>query len=484
LIKPDSLKIKSWFFYLSADNQKKKAMRPNLLLLISSFLLLIFGCENQPPAEDVEEIIFENVSVIPMNIDRVLTGQSVVIREDTIFSVAPSTEVSPGSKSTVIDGTGKFIMPGIAEMHAHIPNPESSLSVEDVLFLYLSNGITTIRGMLGHPSHLQLMKDVKEGNVLGPTIFTSTPSFNGNTAATPELTDSLVRVYKTAGYDFIKIHPGVPLASFDKMVETANEVGIGFSGHVPVEVGIRHAIESGYGSIDHADGFIRGIVPDDAGLDLTRNDFFGMSFANDLDEGLIDDLVAMTSKNKVWVVPTQSLFDRWASPVPADEYASQPEMKYLPNPTIDQWVRSKNNLLANDYNAEDWMTFNNARKRILKALNDNGQGLLLGSDAPQVFNVPGFSIQHEMIGLVAAGISPFDVLRGGTLNVAAFFEQTGEFGQISKGAIADLILLDANPLENINAMKAINGVMVRGRWLDRAFIDRELEKIAEKNETN
>ena len=182
--------------------------------MLSQIILLIipvcfYSCQPASTQEqDVEQTIFENVNVIPMTSEAVIEGQSVIVRDGKIHRIAAANEVNKGSKSTVINGAGKYLVPGIAEMHAHIPNPESSLDVNDVLFLYLSNGITTIRGMLGHPSHLQLREDVLNDKVLGPTIWTSSPSMNGNSVPTEEMADSLVRAHKRAGYDFFENSSG------------------------------------------------------------------------------------------------------------------------------------------------------------------------------------------------------------------------------------------------------------------------------------
>ena len=363
------------------------------LVQIPLFVLLTLTLSCQSVQEEaVEETIIENVNVIPMTSDGVLANQSVVIREDEIYRIAPSSEVSKGSKSTIIDGTGKYLIPGIAEMHAHIPRPGPGPDrVKETLLLYLSNGITTIRGMLGHPSHLELRKKIVEGSVLGPRIYTSSPSMNGNSIPTEALADSLVRAHKEAGYDFLKVHPGIKIEVFDAMVAAANEVGISFSGHVPYDVGVRHAIESGFGSIDHVDGYVEGLVPEGQELGEKGNGFFGFNSAQIASEELLADLIKLTTEYNVWSVPTQSLFDRWASPEDPEQLAQQPEMKYMPKTTVENWINNKKDFLSQEYFSEEkYEVFNGLRKKILKALNDNGPGLLLGSDAPQVFNVPGF----------------------------------------------------------------------------------------------
>ena len=173
-------------------------------------------------------------------------------------------------------------------MRNHIPPPTTSKErIAETLFLYLSRGVTTIRGMLGNPLHLELREKTAKGELLSPRIYTSSPSLNGNSVKTREEAIIKVTQYQKDGYDFLKIHPGIQRDVFDQVVETANAVGIPFAGHVPVDVGIRHALESNYASIDHVDGFLEGLVPASANVKANENGF------------------------------TQSLFERWYAPITA-----------------------------------------------------------------------------------------------------------------------------------------------------------------------
>ncbi|NNG16691.1 MAG: amidohydrolase, partial [Gemmatimonadales bacterium] len=170
---------------------------------------------------------FVNVNVIPMDRERVLEGHTVVIRGRRIIALGPhsSTEVPDGA--TRIDGRGKYLAPGLAEMHAHIPPGDASdPDVERVLFLYVANGVTVVRGMLGHPSHLTLKQRVQSGDLLAPTIYTSGPSLNGRSVPTPQAAARAVTEQHAAGYDFLKIHPGVRRAVFDTLVATAKRLGM------------------------------------------------------------------------------------------------------------------------------------------------------------------------------------------------------------------------------------------------------------------
>ena len=196
---------------------------------------------------------FVDVSVVPMDRERVVEHQTVIVLNGLIETIGPADQVRLPEGAVRIDGRGRYLLPGLAEMHAHIPSNSVEFA-EEVLFLYAANGVTTIRGMLGSPLHLELRERVAAGELLGPRIWTSSPSVNGNSVRTPEQADSAARGSKRAGYDFIKIHPGLSRAAFDRLDATADAVGITFSGHVPTDVGVARALEAQYASIDHLDG--------------------------------------------------------------------------------------------------------------------------------------------------------------------------------------------------------------------------------------
>jgi hypothetical protein len=382
----------------------------------------------------------------------------------------------------IIEGKGNYLLPGLAEMHAHIPDkPWDDPLVQETLFLYLSNGITTIRGMLGNEVHLPLRAKAENQEILSPRIFTSSPSLNGSTVPTHEEAREKVKNYAAAGFDFLKLHPGIRKHVFDTIVVAAKEYGISFAGHVSNLVRVRHALANGYQTIDHIDGFIEGLVPEEAGVNPIENGFFGFNFTDLADTNKIPELVALSKANKVWVVPTQALFDRWFSPTPSSQLVAQEEMQYMSPETRQNWVNNKNNLTNSEsFDAEKWKRYNQIRYLLIKALHKDGQGLLLGSDAPQVFNVPGFSIHHEIQGMLDAGLSPLEILQIGTINPARFFD--GNFGEIKEGMEADLVLLKENPLEDLKQLMHPIGVMARGQWLNGNSIRERLETIAKKHE--
>ncbi|MDL5511787.1 amidohydrolase family protein [Arenibacter sp. M-2] len=454
----------------------------SLLICIVTFL----SCSPKKISISPTAVLITDVNIVDVSNGDILKNRQVVIDSGKIKKILESVG-NVGEYPNIIEAKGKYLIPGLAEMHAHIPQPPTSdTRIEETLFLYLSNGITTIRGMLGHPTHLVLREKALNGEVLSPRIFTSSPSFNGNSVTTKEEAVQMVTAYKDEGYDFLKIHPGIELEVFDQMVETANELNIPFAGHVPVMVGIRHALESKYATIDHVDGYLEGLVPQSEAVDPTANGFFGYSFTTLADTSKIDELVALSKKNQVWVVPTQSLFERWFAPVSSDELLKQPEMKYMPVSTLENWKRRKDESTKPEtgFNEEQWSKFTAIRRELIRKLQENGHGMLLGSDAPQLFNVPGFSIHHEVEGMKEAGLTPLEILQSGTINPAIFFGMEDTFGSIREGLDADLVLLGSNPLLDISALKDINGVMVRGKWLSQDSIAEQLGQIASNAKNN
>ncbi|TMM56891.1 amidohydrolase [Maribacter algarum] len=443
-------------------------------------IILLCACNQAQEKASPTETLISNTNIVDVRSGEILKNRDVAIDSGKIKSISES-NANGKIFTTVIDGSEKYLMPGLAEMHAHIPSPSTnSERIEEVLFLYVANGITTIRGMLGHPAHLSLRATAKEGKIISPRIFTSSPSLNGNSVKTIEEATEKVTAYQKAGYDFLKIHPGIQRDVFNQVVKTANEVGIPFAGHVPVDVGIRHALESKYASIDHVDGFLEGLVPESENVDPTKNGFFGFAFTPLADTSKVDELVQMAKENEVWIVSTQSLFERWFAPISADELLKQPEMKYMPGATLKNWKERKEASTDSEtgFNAPQWQMFDSIRKLLIKALSKNGHGMLLGSDAPQLFNVPGFSIHHELNGMLGAGMAPLEIIQSGTINPAKYFDMEDTFGEIKEGLDADMVLLDSNPLENLNALKEISGVMLQGRWIPKEEIEEKLAIVA------
>lgn len=429
-----------------------------------------------------QEIVIRSVNVIPMDSERILANQDVVVKDGKITALNDAGKVKYGKGALLVEAKGKYLIPGLAEIHAHVPPVDDLQPMKEVLTLFAVNGVTTIRGMLGHPRHIELRSKILSGEILGPHFYTSGPSFNGLSVKTAEGGDKMVRDQKAMGYDFLKLHPGLTLQNFNAVVKAAREVSIPYAGHVSSGVGVWRAIDAGYASIDHLDGFIEGMVPGIEAMTPEEIGFFGLYAAKKADATQIPKLVNGLREHHIWVVPTQCLAERWAA---ADKSPEQlrgaPEMIYMDPKTLDAWTTSKKNQMSNPkYNEEEVNNFVKLRRKLIYECNKNGVGLLLGSDAPQVFNVPGFSIHHELQYLVDSGLTPYEALRTGTANVASYFNLSGNSGTVKTGNISDLVLLNGNPLSDISQTTKIEGVMLGNNWLSKEYIAAELKKLEKK----
>jgi imidazolonepropionase-like amidohydrolase len=411
-------------------------------------------------------IAFVDVTVIPMTAagPRTLERQTVVVRDGKIAELGPTARVRVPQGARRIDARGKFLIPGLAEMHGHVPQQAGEMA-ERTLFLYVSQGVTTVRGMLGAPYHLEMRQAVRREELIGPTLILAGPAMGGNAVGTPATAERLVRQYKQQGFDLLKVHEGLSEDVYDAIVRTAREVGMPWGGHVSDLVGLRHALEAKQSTVDHLDNFVESL----------RSTAFG----NGSEEQRLAAIVRATRDAGTAVVPTMALWDVFLTPEDSAAYAARPELRYMPAPVVTQWFNAAANFRANA--TPDGRTVPPLRRRILGALHAAGVPVLLGTDAPQIFSVPGFSIHREMQAMVQSGLSPHDILVSGSRNVADYFAThfglPRDFGTVEAGKRADLILLDANPLDDIGNVRRSAGVMVRGRWLDRAEIDRRLSAL-------
>ena len=430
-------------------------------------------------------IAFTNVNVIPMDRETVLANHTVVVVDGVITEVGPSNDIVVGNGATVIDGTGRYLTPGLAEMHAHVPpgdNPPRE-AVEDILFLYIANGVTTIRGMLGSEYQIPLADELERGEAFGPNFYVAAPSINGNSAPDAATAERLVRTHKEQGYDLQKIHPGVSLETWDPMVEVAQEVGLTLGGHVPADVGLVHAIETGMSTIDHLDGYVQAIASDDVVSQVNAGQTSLGGLVNGVDEEKLEQIVQLSLEHDVYVVPTMYLWENLYGAPDVAAILSQPEMQYVSQGQRDAWRRQAAG--GPRGTPAELEAFFALRKRILKDLSDAGVGILMGTDSPQMFNVPGFALHRELRVVAESGMSNYEILRSGTASVGRYVADhlglDGNFGTIAVGQRADLVLLGANPLDDLDNLTDRVGVMVRGRWVTRADIDAGLAALAEKH---
>lgn len=447
-------------------------------------------------------LAFVGVTVLPMtNGEVVLRGYTVIVENGQIAAVGPSGAVDVPEGARILDGAGRWLLPGLAEMHAHLPPPGTSREeMEDLLFLYLANGVTTIRTMLGAPNHLEVRDAVNAGDLLGPTIFAAAPSLSGTSVPDPETAERAIRFLAGAGYDLLKLHPGLSREIYDRIVEVAREEGITWAGHVSPAVGLEHSIGTGKSTVDHLDGYLEAAASPEVRARLEGGEVVRLTdVLSSITEERMVEVSRTLAEGGVWTVPTMYLWERFYDDTSADELERLPEMRFASAMLLRQWRAQKENrffvnlledwrsggaLSAADVPSEVAYDLIDFRRKMLRILGQEGAPLLLGTDSPQMFMVPGFAVHHEIRVMAESGVPPLTILESGSRNVAEYVRShlggDGSFGSIVPGARADLILVEGNPLEELGHLQDPAGVMVRGTWLPRELIRSRLEAIAER----
>jgi imidazolonepropionase-like amidohydrolase len=334
--------------------------------------------------------------------------------------------------------------------------------------------------MAGDPLHIELREQTANLELIGPKIYAAAPGISAKKAATPADAERAVRERVKNGYDLLKVFE-MPVDSYEQMARTAHELGIPFAGHVPEAVGLTGALDAGQASIDHLDRYVEFLAPGYRDLPDRQAGFFGSGLVDIADTSRIPEAVERTIEAGTFNVPTLSLVEHLASPEHPEQMIQRPEMLYMPKDILDRWVQAKKDYLARaDFRPEAATRLVEIRRQLVKALHDSGAPIALGSDAPQFFNVPGFSIHYEMAMMAAAGLTPYEVLVTGTRNPAAYFGTPDAFGTIEAGRRADMILLEANPLEDLANVQRRLGVMVRGQWLPEPLVQERLARIGDE----
>jgi imidazolonepropionase-like amidohydrolase len=468
------------------------SIKVSLSLLFVFLLLKTSIAQNVKQGMDASErqvVAFVNVNVIPMDRERILAGQTVIVRDGRIAEIGPAgrTKVPVGALS--VDGHGKYLIPGLADMHVHlypgVGNQDDLASQQ--LQLFLANGVTTIRNMIGKPEHLTLRDRIAKGDLLGPRIYTAGPPLLGNTVPTPEVGERAVEEQKKAGYDFLKVHEGLSPETYAAIVETAKRVGIPFAGHVTATVGLKRALAARQTSIEHLDGYLQAMVADNSPVPPTPSQVVLGPVLENIDESKIPALARATRAAGVWNDPTLTLFKLIVSYDKAEELLKWPELQYVPAKMREGFAKQKQSTADIPAPASERQRYIDLRNKMLIALHRAGAKLLVGPDSPQFFLVPGFATHRELQSFVDAGLTPYEAIEAATRNPAEYIAEImkvpRDFGTVEVGLRADLLLLDTNPLEAVANLQRRAGLMVRGRWLPESELRKMLENIAALNRT-
>ena len=451
---------------------------------VQPLVLLFFTAVAQAALEEPRRLAFVDVNVVPMDSERVVPGQSVLVEGERIVSIGPFASVALPADATRIDGRGKYLMPGLADMHIHIP-PEGSdeATAAKEFLLFVAHGVTTARVMIGQPEHLALRDKIARGELLGPSLYVAGPPLGikaGTLPGVPEIKtlDDARRVpaeQKKAGYGYVKLLDDLTLEQYDAIFAGAREAGIPVVGHVPDSVSLEHVLAMKQDSIEHLGGYVEALIP--AAIrskpDLRLRDILGV-----LEEARIPELAAATKQAGIPNVPTLYFWSALVSADSPEALAKRPGLEFVSKKEQEGWAEQRRKAIARDLSPLDYAHFHQVRARITKALADAGATILLGTDSPDSYNVAGVAVHEELSRLVAAGLTPYQALRGGTRAAAEFVQAEKEFGTVAPGLRADLLLLDANPLSDVRNLRRRAGVMVRGRWLPGAQLDQKLAALA------
>jgi imidazolonepropionase-like amidohydrolase len=429
------------------------------------------------------------VTVIDCTGKEAQADRTVLIAGSRITALGKATEVTVPDGAQVIDGKGKFLIPGLWDMHAHWLD-------KAYLPLFTANGVTGLRIMWGAPQHLAWRKEVADGSLLGPRLVLAgaivdgpKPLWQGSIAvATEEDGRQAVQTTKKDGYDFVKVYSYLPADAYAAIAAEAKKQGIPFIGHVPEAVSAATASDLGQKSIEHLWGVAfacsskeeeqrRAYLADLAKsppmmLMIVYNRHMAMCL-DSYDEKKAASLFARFVRNETWHVPTLAVL-RYKAYLRDKQLTEDPRLKYLPPSVRARWAQAVTRLAGQFTEPE---RVYRKEMAIVGSMHKAGVKLLAGTDVGNPYCFPGFSLHDELALLVEAGLSPMDALQTATRNPAQFLGRDRDFGTVEKGKLADLVLLDADPLKDIKHTKEIAGVVAGGKLLTRGALDTLLAEV-------
>lgn len=460
--------------------------------LALALVVLSAACASAPtsrsaqPSPRTDRIAFLHANVLPMDAERVLRDQTVVVEGKKIVALGPTAKVKVPAGALRVDAQGRYLLPALCDMHVHLLGeawnealpaaerfPSPDLPQASFLFPYLANGVTTVQSLAATPEELTLRGRIERGELAGPRLILA-PLIDGpkkawpppisTWVASPAEAREAVRRAKEAGFDKIKVYSFLSKESYDAIVATAKEVGMDVVGHVPMSVSVEYVLDSGQKMIAHTEEILKHAHGD---YRPERIDYFA-------------DLLA---KRGVWMIPTlvttRSFVDFFADP---NSLYAGPEAVYFAHPLQrGLWSFLAKNLygpIPAAARREIGEGFEKFQRPLTKALHDKGGKLMAGSDALMLGVHPGFSLHGELRELVAAGLTPYEALRSSTTTPFEYLGESDRAGTIAVGQQSDLLLVEENPLADVSAAAKIAGVLVRGRWIGKEEIRVTMGEIA------
>jgi len=404
---------------------------------------------------------FENVNVVPMNREVVLYNQRVIIVDGKISKIEPVSEKRTKDFDSIINAKDKYLIPGLAEMHYHLEN-----DAENEFKLLIANGVTTARNMAEYDGQdqIKIREQANNNQILAPYYVTSGPYLKAEDLQTIPDVLNIVKKHQDRGYDFLKIADNLPKEIYLKLLEETTKHNIPVIGHGQRKLPLEYSLKMK--SIAHIEEFM--------------NIF---SSEQKEDTVYLKQAAIKIKKSGVYVSPTLGIFEmisRYADDEKFEILKKSDEIKYLPEKYAAYCMSD-----STHYRTNSWFTAPESlirlqeelqwQKKFTKILSKEKVPLLAGSDTYGLF-LPGFSLHRELELICNAGLSPYETLRTATVNPANYLNRVSS-GTIAEGKSADLVLLNKNPLQDIQNTKTIEGVMLKGKWMDRKKLNLMLKEV-------
>lgn len=442
---------------------------------LTCFLLLSFTAYAQNPAK----FVIKNVNVITMTSpDNIINNATVVITNNLIESINGNVP----KNAEIIDGKGKWLMPGLIDMHVHVPTDAGPFGpkfptqgaalffdLQDYMILDIANGVTAIFELSAKAEHFGQRNEIGKGAVIGPRMALAAMidggEGEGRRVNTPEDGRQAVRSAKAEGYEFIKVYAYLNIETYKAIIDEANKQGLKTIGHIPdaFKGKLKEAFVRGFGMVAHAE-------------ELTN-------YAIDFSETEAQQMAQLLKETGTWLSPTLTTMERILSQVKSlDELKALPSLKYVHPLLQSKWLTAnKYNKMSSPENIIHFEKYVKFNLLLVKSCKAAGVPIVAGTDAGTSSVIAGFAMHDELELLVKAGLTPAEALNSATLLAARWLGIDKQIGTIEAGKFADLILLDENPLTNIKNTRKIAGVFVNGKWVDKPKINTMLSDLANRN---